>query len=671
MNPEARINELIALLNHHIYDYYHLDESTVSDLDYDRLFKELKSLEINFPYFIRQDSPTMRVGPPIDNGFRPIKHTTPMLGLENAFSEDDFINFYKRAADALGKSVDQIFKDGVYAEPKLDGVAVSLVYQDGNLYSAATRGDGFIGEDITHNIRTIRSIPLTIKFNRAISFIELRGEVVFSLDKFAAYNKYALSQGNKVFSNPRNAASGSLRQIDPAVTAKRPLELFIHGLGRIIGYEFKGINEALSYLCLSGLPINPLNKKLNSIQDCINHYNYIKSIRHGLPYEIDGVVFKINQYSDQIELGSLARSPRWAIAYKFKAVEVVSQVKDVIFQVGRTGAITPVAKIIPVNVSGAIVSNVTLHNMDEVNRKDIRINDYVYVRRAGDVIPEIVKVILGRRTEDTSYISMLTNCPSCNSPIINVVDEAVYRCTGGVKCDAILTGQIKHFVSRNAFDIEGIGEKLIGQLVERKDLTDVSDLFYLKAITLINYPRMGALSTEKLIASIHRSKKIVFHKFIYSLGIPGVGMVTAKQLADTFSSLDKLIDSCIDDLKDINEVGDIIANDLCAYFSDPLNIAMVNRCISGGVEITYKDKKKSNMNPRFYGKQVVITGTFVTYSRSELIILLEELGAKVLSSISKKTDLLICGENAGSKERKAKSLSISIIDETELKHLIG
>jgi DNA ligase (NAD+) len=670
MNPEVRINELIVLLNRHIYDYYHLDESTISDLVYDQLFKELKSLEKYFPRFISQDSPTMRVGPPIANGFSPIEHSTPMLGLENAFTEDDFFNFYKRAAEALGKTVDELFKEGIYAEPKLDGVAVSLVYQGGSLYSAATRGDGLIGEDITHNIRTIRSVPLDIKFKNAISFIELRGEVVFPLDKFVAYNKYALSHGNKVFSNPRNAASGSLRQIDPAITAKRPLELFIHGLGNIHGHNFKSIYEALSYVKLSGLPVNPLNRKLYSIQDCIGHYKYIQSIRHDLPYEIDGVVFKINQYSYHDKLGSLARSPRWAVAYKFKATEEVSQVKDVIFQVGRTGAITPVAKIDPVKVSGTVISNVTLHNIDEINRKDIRINDYVYVRRAGDVIPEIVNVILDKRTKDTLPILMPAHCPSCNSPIINIIDEAVYRCTGGVKCNAILIGQIKHFVSRNAFDIEGIGEKLITQLVERGDLNNFSDLFYLNSITLIDYPRMASLSTEKLIASIHRSKKIIFHKLIYSLGIPGVGMVTAKQLAKTFSSLDKLAQASIDDLKVINEVGDIIAQELYVFFSDPLNTAMIDLCINGGVEITYYEKTISNTNAHFFDKQVVITGTFLNYSRSELTCLLEEFGANVLSGVSKKTDILICGDNAGSKEKKARELSISIINEIELQSLI-
>ena len=671
MNIKSRIDELVISLNQYIYDYYLQEKSTISDHDYDRLYQELSTLEAAYPELISNDTPTQRVGPPISTGFSTVVHLTPMLGLENAFSDDSFTSFFKRAADQLNITLEELFKAGVYAEPKLDGVAVNLIYENHSLLLAATRGDGSSGEDITHNIKTIRSVPLQLNVDPLIKLVELRGEVIFPIDKFNTYNEYAENNNLKVFSNARNAASGSLRQLDPAITAQRPLDILVHGIGRVEGCNFESISSALKYFSDSGFPVNPLNKKLNSLSECQDYYKYIVSIRSELPYDIDGVVFKINKYEFHNKLGNLARSPKWAVAYKIEAAEEVSRIRDVVFQVGRTGAITPVAKIDPTKISGAIVSNVTLHNMDEINRKDVRINDYVSVRRAGDVIPEIVNVILERRVSDALPIIMPSHCPSCGALVLKIDAEAVYRCTGGINCKAIVIGRVKHFVSRNAFDIEGVGEKLIEQLVRNNDIKGPADLFFLDFETLVLYLRMGDLSSKKVIESILNSKTIAFNKFIYSLGIPGVGAVTAKQLASSFASLEALIRADIDELEVIDEVGETIAGDIVKYFQDPSVSVMLDQFNDTNIKILYFAKEDNMPDSHFNEKHIVITGTFDSFKRSEIISKLENLGATIQTAISKKTNILVCGNDPGSKLNKATQLRTEVIYEDDLIRLIG
>jgi len=671
MNIKSRIDELVISLNQYIYDYYLQEKSTISDHDYDRLYQELSTLEAAYPELISNDTPTQRVGPPISTGFSTVVHLTPMLGLENAFSDDSFTSFFKRAADQLNITLEELFKAGVYAEPKLDGVAVNLIYENHSLLLAATRGDGSSGEDITHNIKTIRSVPLQLNVDPLIKLVELRGEVIFPIDKFNTYNEYAENNNLKVFSNARNAASGSLRQLDPAITAQRPLDILVHGIGRVEGCNFESISSALKYFSDSGFPVNPLNKKLNSLSECQDYYKYIVSIRSELPYDIDGVVFKIDKYEFHNKLGNLARSPKWAVAYKIEAAEEVSRIRDVVFQVGRTGAITPVAKIDPTKISGAIVSNVTLHNMDEINRKDVRINDYVSVRRAGDVIPEIVNVILERRVSDALPIIMPSHCPSCGALVLKIDAEAVYRCTGGINCKAIVIGRVKHFVSRNAFDIEGVGEKLIEQLVRNNDIKGPADLFFLDFETLVLYLRMGDLSSKKVIESILNSKTIAFNKFIYSLGIPGVGAVTAKQLASSFASLEALIRADIDELEVIDEVGETIAGDIVKYFQDPSVSVMLDQFNDTNIKILYFAKEDNMPDSHFNEKHIVITGTFDSFKRSEIISKLENLGATIQTAISKKTNILVCGNDPGSKLNKATQLRTEVIYEDDLIRLIG
>ncbi len=665
---QEEIEHLITMLNKHIHDYYLLDESSISDDEYDQLFLRLKNLEEKYPDFIQSNSPTQRIGPKIESGFRTVKHRTLMLGLENAFNEDDFIAFFERASKQLNINIEAIFEEGIVAEPKLDGAAVNLTYVKGNLQLGATRGDGEIGEDITHNIRTISNLPLRLRGQKLPEELEVRGEVIFPIEKFNLYNQFATTRGLKVFANPRNAASGTLRQIDPMITASRPVEVICHGVGFISDNSCNYYDELNTYIKTLGLPVSPLIAKLHSLNDCMEYYENIAQKRTSLPYEIDGVVFKINNLSYQQDLGNLARSPRWAVAFKLKSEEKISQIENVEFQVGRTGTITPVARIKPVNLSGAMIKNITLHNMDEIERKDLHINDFVLIRRAGDVIPEIIDVIADDRPKNVRDIIMPKKCPSCSSPIERTEGEAAYRCTGVNRCMSQFIEYLKYFVSRDAFDIEGIGEKLIKQLVELKIINKWPDLFSLQINDLAKLERMGDKSSQNVLRSIEAAKKINFDRFIYALGIPGIGKVTARSLSKNFKNLDHLISASLDTLIQIDDIGETIASEITKYFSSSENQEQIALSLKNGITINYLFSELSN---ELKGRIMVITGSFAKYDRRELSEMIELRGAKVSNAVSSKTTDLICGKSPGSKFNKAQSMGINIVYEDELSRLIN
>jgi len=586
-----------------------------------------------------------------------------MLSLDNAFDETSLKAFIKRIHNRLGESITLTF----CCEPKLDGLAVSLMYKNGWLHYAATRGDGTTGEDITANIKTIRAVPLKLRGNTFPDTLEIRGEVYMSKAAFEKLNKNALEKGEKLFANPRNAAAGSLRQLNPVITASRKLDFFCYGWGEISHhYPMPQTHwERLKYFQTLGFKINPLVHLAPSEQDCLDYFHRILEKRNALPYEIDGVVFKINDLKLQEELGFVAHAPRWAVAYKFPAQETTTQVEAIDFQVGRTGALTPVARLTPAFVGGAKISNATLHNMDEIQKKDVRVGDTVIIRRAGDVIPEVICIVKDKRPSHTAPVELPKTCPICGSTVVKAPGEAVARCSGELFCQAQLKETIQHFASRKAMDIEGLGDKLIAQLVDKKIIQNVADIFALTQNDLLSLERMAEKSAKNILDAIEKRRTISLHRLLYALGIREVGETTAKQLAKHFNSLEKLKEAALEELLAIRDIGEVSAHHIIEFFKNSRNLQIMENLVKNGLRIE-EEKKEAIPSTPLLGKTVVITGTLPTLSREAAKSLLESAGAIVTESISKKTDYLLLGENPGSKLEKAHQLNIPIIDEEKL-----
>jgi DNA ligase (NAD+) len=662
MSLQQQIDTLRHDLRRYEYEYHVLDNPTIPDAEYDRLFHQLKALEAAHPELITADSPTQRVGAKPLSGFAQIRHEIPMLSLDNAFSDEEFYAFVKRIEDRLIRLPEPLT---FCCEPKLDGLAVSILYVNGVLTQAATRGDGTTGEDITANIRTIRNIPLQLLMDNPPARLEVRGEVFMPHAGFERLNQLALEKGEKTFANPRNAAAGSLRQLDPKITSKRPLVLNAYSIGIAEGVDLPNTHyDRLQWLKSIGIPVNPEIRLCNGTDEVLDFYRDIQNKRSSLGYDIDGTVLKINDIALQEKLGFISKAPRWAIAYKFPAQEELTRLNDVEFQVGRTGAITPVAKLEPVFVAGGTVSNATLHNGDEIERLDIAIGDTVVIRRAGDVIPQIIGVLHDRRPADARPIVFPETCPVCDSAIVRIEGEAVARCTGGLFCAAQRKEALKHFVSRKAMDIDGVGGKLIEQLVDRELVHTPADLFKLDLTTLTRLERMGAKSAENALASLEKAKNTTLARFIFALGIREVGEATALNLANHFKTLEALQNADLEALQQVPDVGEVVANRILAFWHEPHNVAVVNDLIAQGVHWETVETKEVTEN-RFKGKTVVLTGTLTQMGRNEAKALLQDMGAKVSGSVSAKTDFVIAGDAAGSKLTKAQELGVTVLTEEE------
>lgn len=661
---ETQLEHLREKLREYEYHYHVLDNPLVPDAEYDRLMNELKNLEWQHPELITSDSPTQRVGAKPLDGFAQITHETPMLSLDNAFSDDDLTGFLRRIEDRIAINSNQI---EFCCEPKLDGLAVSILYVDGVLTQAATRGDGTTGEDITANIRTIRNIPLKLKSSNPPHRLEVRGEVFMPQQGFEQLNEKALAKGEKTFANPRNAAAGSLRQLDPKITRQRPLMLNAYNIGVYESDDELPTThfDRLQWLKTLGIPVNAEITLATGSQALTAFYQKIQAKRSSLGYDIDGTVLKVNKIVLQEQLGFISKAPRWAIAYKFPAQEEMTILNDVEFQVGRTGAITPVAKLEPVFVAGVTVSNATLHNGDEIERLGIAIGDTVIIRRAGDVIPQIVGVVAERRLDNAKKIAFPTACPVCNSAVVRVEGEAVARCTGGLFCGAQRKEALKHFVSRKAMDIDGVGEKLIEQLMERELIRTPADLFKLDHTTLMRLERMGEKSANNALQSIEKAKNTTLARFLFALGIRDVGESTAQNLANHFGTLDAIRQADLDTLKQVQDVGEVVANRLFQFWQEPHNIEVVEDLIAQGVKWQEVVPQEIADNP-LKDKTVVLTGTLTQLTRDQAKALLQQLGCKVSGSVSSKTDYLIAGEKAGSKLAKAQELGVKILSEDEL-----
>ena len=662
MSLQQQIDTLRQDLRRYEYEYHVLDNPTIPDAEYDRLFHQLKALETTHPELITADSPTQRVGAKPLSGFAQIRHEIPMLSLDNAFSDEEFYAFVKRIEDRLIRLPEPLT---FCCEPKLDGLAVSILYVNGVLTQAATRGDGTTGEDITANIRTIRNIPLQLLMDNPPARLEVRGEVFMPQAGFERLNQLALEKGEKTFANPRNAAAGSLRQLDPKITSKRPLVLNAYSIGIAEGGDLPNTHyDRLQWLKSIGIPVNPEIRLCNGTDEVLDFYRDIQNKRSSLGYDIDGTVLKINDIALQEKLGFISKAPRWAIAYKFPAQEELTRLNDVEFQVGRTGAITPVAKLEPVFVAGVTVSNATLHNGDEIERLDIAIGDTVVIRRAGDVIPQIIGVLHDRRPADARPIIFPKTCPVCDSAIVRIEGEAVARCTGGLFCAAQRKEALKHFVSRKAMDIDGVGGKLIEQLVDRELVHTPADLFKLDLTTLTRLERMGSKSAENALASLEKAKNTTLARFIFALGIREVGEATALNLANHFKTLEALQNADLEALQQVPDVGEVVANRILAFWHEPHNVAVVNDLIAQGVHWETVETKEVTEN-RFKGKTVVLTGTLTQMGRNEAKALLQDMGAKVSGSVSAKTDFVIAGDAAGSKLTKAQELGVTVLTEEE------
>lgn len=657
-SPQLRMQELQQLLNKYNYEYYVLADPTVPDSEYDRLFNELKELELKHPDSTDPNSPTQRVGGSAAREFSSVTHSVPMLSLDNAFNPEEIQKFVARLQDRLGSHDDIEF----VAEPKLDGLAVSLVYQNGLLQRAATRGDGAVGEDITANCKVIQDIPLSL--DKKVS-LEVRGEVYMRKDTFAGLNRKALHDGEKQFANPRNAAAGSLRQLDSNITRKRGLSFFAYSL---IGPDFTTHTQALQILQELSFPVCVENKVVIGVSGCNSFYEQLLQKRDNLDFEIDGIVYKVNSIALQQKLGFVSRAPRWAIAYKFPAAEELTTVQDVEFQVGRTGILTPVARLQPVAVGGVMVSNATLHNMDEIKRKDVRIGDVVNVRRAGDVIPEIVNVVLARRSKDAKVIVAPKNCPVCGAEAVRVAGEAAIRCIGEISCPAQVKEAIAHYASRRAMDIDGLGEKIVTQLVASGMIKSVADLYNLELDDLVQLERMGKKSAQNLLEAINASKQTTLAKFLFALGIPEVGETTASSLAQKFSDLAEIQATTVEQLLTIRDIGPVVANNIFMFMQQPHNLEIIKRLVSSGIRWDVTTTSTDNLP--LAGKTYVVTGSLQIMSRGEVKDKLQNLGATVSSSVSKKTDYVVVGDDPGSKFTKAQDLGIPILNEEQLIELL-
>ncbi len=667
--PEDNIQELRDQINHHNYLYYVLDEPSLPDAEYDRLMRELQALESDHPELVTSDSPTQRVGGAPLSGFTEVQHERPMLSLDNAMNAEEFAAFDQRVRDRL-KSSEEI----EYAcEPKLDGLAISLLYIDGLLERAATRGDGETGEDVTQNVRTIKNIPLRLIGEDVPERIEIRGEVYMPKGGFEAYNERAREQGEKVFANPRNAAAGSLRQLDSSITAKRPLEFCAYSLG-VVSEEYtlpETHSATLEQIQQWGLRINEEMRVVTGRENAEKFFAGLGEKRLSLGYEIDGTVFKVNSLALQNKLGFVARAPRWAIAYKFPAVEELTELLGVDFQVGRTGALTPVARLKPVHVAGVTVSNATLHNMDEIARLGVKIGDTVIIRRAGDVIPQVVSVVEERRPDTVIDIEMPDACPVCESHVEKVEGEAVARCTGGLVCSAQRKEAIKHFASRKAMDVEGLGDKLIEQMVEAGLIDTLDDLFHLSVDEIAGLERMAEKSAQNVLNALEKSKQTTLARFIYALGIREVGVVTANNLAGYFGFLDRIMAATHEQLIAVDDIGDIVAAHIVNFFAEEHNRTVIEQLQKAGIYWEEKEPVSSAEDAPLSGKTAVITGTLSDMTRDDAKEALEALGAKVTGSVSAKTDFLVAGDKAGSKLAKAQKLEVKVYDEAAFKELLN
>lgn len=660
---QKRIEELSRQLDYHNYRYYVLDDPIISDAEYDRLMKELAALEEEFPELRSPNSPTQRVGAkPLDE-FQTVTHTVPMLSLQNAMTLEEVAEFDRRVKKLLGVTdVDYVM------EVKIDGLAVELVYLGGTFTVGSTRGDGFVGEDITQNLRTIKSIPMRLLRDSGLPIpdrLEVRGEVYMGKAEFKELNKKRELAGEPPFANPRNAAAGSVRQLDPRVTAQRPLNVFCYAPGEIIGVNVSSHLQFLDYLKKWGFRVNPYFKLCQNLDELISHYNHLRNIREAIPYEIDGTVVKVNRFDYQTALGNVSRSPRWAIAFKFEAHEETTVVEDIVVQVGRTGALTPVAVLRPVMVGGVEVRRATLHNEDEILRKDIRIGDTVVVSRAGDVIPEVVKVIKDKRSGQEKLFSMPQTCPVCGEPIVRPAGEAVHRCVN-MNCPAQIKGSIEHFASKRAMDIEGLGEKLVEQLVDKKIVNDVSDLYYLKKEDIAALDRMADKSAQNIIDAIHASRKPSFQRFIYALGIRNVGEHISGLLAERMRNIEDLYYADEETLMAIPEIGPEVANSIVSFFRDGKNKRTIQRMFDAGVSIEYRKAGGKTLS----GKTFLFTGTLQNMTREEARRRVEALGARTASAISKQVDYVVLGENPGSKARRARDLGLTILGEDDFLRLL-
>lgn len=663
-SEQEKIEQLKNKIREYDYQYYVLNEPTVPDSTYDALFRELTALEKRYPEYRTSDSPTQRLTPSMASEFKNRSHYQPMRSLSNVFDETELKAFIQRISRTLDKeSEDLLFT----CEPKLDGLAVNLIYEKGQLKSAATRGDGEQGEDITENCKTIPSIPLTLRLKAPLELIEIRGEVFMPLKGFEAYNDRARHHHEKTFANPRNAAAGSLRQLNPLITAERPLEIYCYGVGECRGFDLPDSHfEQLQVLKSLGCRVNPLTKSGYGIKGCLAYYTALLKLRNQLPYEIDGVVYKLDHIKDQNRLGFLSRSPRFACAHKFPAVEENTTLLAVDFQVGRTGVLTPVARLKPVQIAGVTVANATLHNMDEIIRKDIRVGDQVIIRRAGDVIPEVLSVILSARPPLTSRIMLPTHCPVCGAAVVRETGMAFARCSGDLACLAQLKERIWHFASKKALNIEGLGPSLIEQLVDLKLVHDVADLYTLTHEKLAVLPGLGDKSASNLINSLKRSQSTTFERFLYGLGIREIGEVGAVLLARSFQTLENLMKASFEDLIAIQDIGPVSAQHVILFFKESHNLHVIEKLRALGVHWPLPQKVSHQSNHPFFGKTCVITGTLQHFSRDEAKTRLLQVGAKVTSQVSAKTDFVIVGENPGSKYDKAMALGIQILDEEAL-----
>lgn len=669
---KQRVTELVTQLNQYNHQYYVLDNPTVPDAEYDRLMRELQTLEQQHPELLLTDSPTQRVGGAALSQFEAVAHLQPMLSLDNAMDQDEFIAFAQRVAKLIDTS------DVAYCcEPKLDGLAVSLVYEHGVLVRAATRGDGQTGENITQNCRTINTIPLRLAGQNVPALLEVRGEVVMPVAGFNAMNEAAKASGDKVFVNPRNAAAGSLRQLDSKITAKRPLAFYAYALGVVRDDEqqpYRGLPDShyarLAWLADLGFKVSGEVKRRSSADDVLTYFAELAQKRSTLPYEIDGVVVKVDDIASQQALGFVAKAPRWAVAYKFPAQEQMTTLLDVEFQVGRTGAITPVAKLAPVFVGGVTVSNATLHNQDEISRLGLKIGDTVIIRRAGDVIPQVAAVVLDKRPADARDILFPSSCPICDSAVERVPGEAVQRCTGGLYCSAQRKEAIKHFAARKAMDVDGLGDKIVEQLVDKGWVQNPADLFRLQAVQIAMLERMGEKSAQNLVQALSNAKTTTLSRFIYALGIREVGEATAATLANHFFTLEALMAAEVDALLAVPDVGEVVAKHIFYFFRQPHNLEVISALLAAGVHWPAIEQKSAEQQP-LLDKTVVITGTLTSMSRDEAGAALKALGAKVAGSVSAKTDFLVAGEKAGSKLAKAQQLGVAVLDEAALLALLA
>ena len=664
-NIKDKIQELIEKISTFDYQYYVLDNPSISDFEYDKIFRSLVDLENENPELIRPDSPSQRVGGKALDAFESVIHRQAMLSLNNAFDEDELIAFDKRIKDDIG--IDEV----EYAvEPKFDGLAITLTYENGIFVQGATRGDGYTGENVTHNLKTIRSIPTKLNYIHPPKLLEVRGEVLMLKKDFELLNQKQESLGEKQFANPRNAAAGSLRQLDPRITATRPLTFFSYGLGVCEpNLNLKTHTQTIQLLKQFNLPISDLSTSVKGVKGLQSFYDKVSKLRNALAYDIDGVVYKVNSFNYQNELGFVSRAPRWAIAYKFPAEEALTEILDINVQVGRTGAITPVARLKPVFVGGVTVTNATLHNEDEMTRKDVHIGDIVSVRRAGDVIPEIVRVLINKRPKTIKKFRMPTECPECGSALVRIDDEAIIRCSGGLVCPAQQKQSIIHFASRKAMDIEGLGDKSVEQLVTVGLIHELPDIFKLKLEQLINLDRMAEKSSRNLLDAIEKSKSTSLPRFIYALGIRNVGESTAKDLAGFYGDLDEIMKQTEESLQIVPDIGPTVAKSISDFFRQTKSREVINSLIGLGVHWPKYDIKKSSSGI-FATKTFVLTGTLPSMSREEAKSIIEINGGKVVGSVSKKTDYVVAGSDAGSKLTTAQELGLKIISQQELLKLI-